>query len=374
MGANPSNKTTKITRGGQPVHIRRRTQVKDGKEYVSWDLFWQEAGKRRSTSRSSREEAIALADEIAVRLAKGQIKQRILTGIELQCYEQAISICNEANCSLLDVARFYQNHKRKTEVEKIEIPKLAAEFLASKLQDGRSKRYLDDARLRLKKFVSVFTGMIDSVTPREIDDYLRVINVSNRSRNNIHTILGSLFSYARARGYLPATEKTAIEILQRPKNKPPVIGILKVAEFTAALKAATPKTLPAFVLGGFCGLRQAEICRLDWSAINLDRKIIFVNSAIAKTARRRIVPLPPAAAEWLKLVARSTGKVIEYASPVILSIMMRAVWRAAKVKHTQNCLRHSAASYPDGLKLNTFSPSGVFIHAPYWPGKKKIIP
>ena len=36
---------------------------------------------------------------------------------------------------------------------------------------------------------------------------------------------------------------------------------------------------------------------------------------------------------------------IEYSSTVNLSIMMRSVWKAAGVKNTQNCLRHSGASY-----------------------------
>ena len=338
-------KSTKITRGGQPVYVRRRVQLKDGKDYVTWELWWQESGTRRNTSRSTREKAMALADEIAVRLARGEINQHILSGTELAQYQEAIKLCSEAGCTLLDAARFYQNQWKKTQMKKIEIPKLITEFLAAKLQDGRSKRYLDDARTRLAKFALKLTGLIDTIATRDVDDYLRGLNVTNRSRNNVHTILGSLFSYARSRGYLPATEKTVMEILQRSKNKPPIIGILKVAEFDAALRAATPKTLAAFVLGGFCGVRQAEICRLDWSAIDFQRKIITVNVDIAKTARRRIVPLPAAAAAWLKLIAKPSGKVITYASPVILSIMMRPVWKAAKANYTQNCLRHSAASY-----------------------------
>lgn len=92
MGSPSPKRPTKITRGGQPVRIQRRVQLKDGKEYVTWEVFWRELGKRRSTSRANKEEAHTLADEIATRLGKGEIRQRILTGIALQEYEQALVI------------------------------------------------------------------------------------------------------------------------------------------------------------------------------------------------------------------------------------------------------------------------------------------
>ena len=320
-------------------------QLKDGKEYVTWELFWRAEGKRRSTSRASKEDALELADEIATRLGKGEVRQRILTGLELAEYEKSLEICAAAEGTLIDAARFYAAEWKKRQIREITGPDLVAEFLVAKKQDNLSKRYLDDSRLRLKKFSKKFKGHIQLIGSRDLDDYLRGLTVSIRSRDNVHKILKSLFSYARARGYLPASERTAAEILPRAKNKPSVIGILTPYEFAAALKFATRKTLPAFVLGGFCGMRQAEICRLDWSAIDFNRKLITVNASIAKTSRRRLVPLHNAAAAWLAPIAKASGPVIEYSSPINLSIMMRPVWAAAKARRSQNCLRHSGASY-----------------------------
>ncbi len=345
MRTHTPNRPIKITRGGQPVRITHRAQLKDGKEYVAWRIEWREFGKLRSTSRSSQEEARELADEIATRLANGEIRQRILTGIELGEYEKSLEICVAAGGTLLDAARFYSREWKKRQVHEITVPDLVAEFLIAKEQDNCSKRYLDDSRLRLKKFTKKFKGQIQEISSRDVDDYLRGLKVAPRSRDNVHTILKSLFSYARARGYLPQSERTAAEILRRAKNKPSVIGILTPTEFAAALNFATRKTLPAFVLGGFCGMRQAEICRLDWSAIDFTRKLITVNASIAKTSRRRLVPLHDAAAAWLAPIAKPSGRVIEYSSPINLSIMMRPVWKAAKAKNTQNRLRHSGASY-----------------------------
>jgi len=259
--------------------------------------------------------------------------------------------------SIIEAARFYMAERRKREIPDISVPDLVAEFLIAKKQDGCSQRYLDDARLRLKGFKKAFGGFVGNIGAADLDEFLRGLGGAPRSRHNVHTIIRSLFSFARSRGYLPASDKTAAEIVGRVKLKPSVIGILKPEEFAAVLKVASPKTLPAFVLGGFCGLRQAEIFRLDWSAVDFKRKLVTVNAGIAKTARRRLVPLPDAAAAWLEPVAEEAGRVIEYSSEVNLSIMMRTIWEKAvvlpavpgkpsrKVKPSQNCLRHSAASY-----------------------------
>lgn len=345
MKTPPPKRPTKISRGGQPVRIQRRAQTRDGKEYVSWEVFWREDGKRRSTSRSRKEDAHSLADEIATRLAKGEIRQIILTGLTLAAYEKASQISMSAGGTLLDAARFFSAEWQKRQIRDIVALDLVAEFLMAKKQDGCSKLYLDDCRLRLKKFGQEFNGPVQRIASRDLDDFLRGLKVTNRSRDNVHKILKSVFSYARTRGYLPASDRTAAEILPRIKSKPPVIGILTPSEFAAALRSATRKTLPAFILGGFCGMRQAEICRLDWSAINLDRRLITVNADIAKTSRRRLIPLHDAAFAWLAPIAKANGRVIEYSSPTNLSIMMRPIWKAAKAHRTQNCLRHSGASY-----------------------------
>ena len=98
-------KPKKISRGGQPVRIQRRTDEKLGVDYTYWQLSWREDGKFLSTSRRTEDEARTLADEIAVRLARGEIKQQILTGLALADYEEARALCSEIGCSLVDAAR-----------------------------------------------------------------------------------------------------------------------------------------------------------------------------------------------------------------------------------------------------------------------------
>ena len=55
------------------------------------------------------------------------------------------------------------------------------------------------------------------------------------------------------------------------------------------------------------GLRAAELSRLDWKAVNLERGMIELRAGQAKTASRRIVPISDNLAAWrlIRLVPRA---------------------------------------------------------------------
>jgi integrase len=63
--------------------------------------------------------------------------------------------------------------------------------------------------------------------------------------------------------------------------------------------------IPYLALGAFAGLRAAEMARLDWSAIDLDRRIITIRADQAKTASRRLVPITENLAAGLATEAQS---------------------------------------------------------------------
>jgi integrase len=48
------------------------------------------------------------------------------------------------------------------------------------------------------------------------------------------------------------------------------IGILTPAEFARLLESASDETLPYWALGGFTGLRTADLERLDWAEVHFD--------------------------------------------------------------------------------------------------------
>jgi len=82
-------------------------------------------------------------------------------------------------------------------------------------------------------------------------------------------------------------------------------GVVEIVTFTPEeyaklLVAADKQVLPFLIFGGMAGMRSAEILRLKWENVNWPESVIEVGGAIAKTGARRLAPLVPAAAEWLR--------------------------------------------------------------------------
>src|SRR5262249_11307989 len=73
--------------------------------------------------------------------------------------------------------------------------------------------------------------------------------------------------------------------------------------------------LPLLVLGGFAGLRTAEVMRQNWSDINLERGWIRVTAAKGNTAQKRLVPISENLRQWLSLCRRNEGTCCEYPRP-----------------------------------------------------------
>ncbi|HOK76430.1 MAG TPA: site-specific integrase, partial [Verrucomicrobiota bacterium] len=106
--------------------------------------------------------------------------------------------------------------------------------------------------------------------------------------------------------------------------------------------------LPVLVLGAFCGLRSAEIERLEWADIDLQAGVVVVGADKSKTASRRVVPMPDNARIWLAPYAGRTGRVWPHEGWRMYRRVTETV-RAAGVKPQANALRHSFATYKFAL-------------------------
>jgi Phage integrase central domain len=186
---------------------------------------------------------------------------------------------------------------------KITASQLADEVIAAKRRDGMSADYLSDLQLRLRKFCRDFGSQpIAAITVEEIDDWLRHIEGSPKSRANYRANIAVMFSYATKRRMLdfnPVLHTTRPKLIDRPPE------IFAVDELRALLESAQrteSSIVPMLAIGAFAGLREAEIQRLDWHEIDLARGHIEIKAAKAKSARRRIVPIQPNLAGWLRPV------------------------------------------------------------------------
>ena len=97
-------------------------------------------------------------------------------------------------------------------------------------------------------------------------------------------------------------------------------------------------------IGGFAGLRHAELMRLDWSDVKLAQSTIVVCAKAAKTAQRRTVLIQPNLQKWLAPLARLSGALFKGDGSRFLH-HVTAVARACEFPWPHNGLRHSFASY-----------------------------
>jgi integrase len=242
-----------------------------------------------------------------------------------------------------DAVEFFVDHLERVRRCKTTVAQLATEVIEAKRRDGRSDAYLNDLRKRLSRFCQHFGNRpIASVTIEETDNWLRDLPLSPKSRANYRANIGVVFSYAKQRRMV---DLNPVEFTAKPKlpDNPP--EIFTVDELRALLEAAqrqAPDVLPMLAIGAFAGLRDAEIRRLEWSEVRLDRQFIEVKSKKAKSAKRRIVPMQPNLIAWLRPYSGKHGHVVPGAAR---GKVERVRKEARLTKWPNNGLRHSFASY-----------------------------
>jgi integrase len=242
-----------------------------------------------------------------------------------------------------DAVIFRVDYLERVRRSGITVSQLADEVTQAKRKDGRSEVYLRDLRYRLTGFVQDFGDRpIAGITVDEVDNWLRALPLSPQSRTNHRRVIGLVFSYAEGRGII---DKNPIPRTAKPKLIDKAPEILTVDELRSLLESANgvaPDVLPMLAIGAFAGVRDAEIKRLDWREIDSARGHIEIKGAKAKSARRRIIPIQPNLAAWLRPYSGMNGRVAPKGARKKIARVRK---EARLARWPANGLRHSFASY-----------------------------
>jgi len=241
------------------------------------------------------------------------------------------------------------------------------ELIESKTRAGKSDVYIKDLKSRLGNFADNFNARISIVTGGQIEQYIRGLrthnkdenerrHLSGRTQNNIRRLISTLFKFAIKRGYLPK-DHDEISGVEKATVDSGEIEVFSPAElqklFDACIKPVMERgkwrtreeMIPYLAVAAFCGLRAAEIMRLDWREIHLTgtEKFVEVKADNAKTASRRTVPLTDNCAAWLERYAKTSGPIINLSRADKQLFLYLADKSGVPWKH--NGLRHSFISY-----------------------------
>jgi integrase len=362
---------------GVSVAIYRTPRKTAGKKYEASTLTYTANGTRQRKLVATIEKARETASTIARQLGEGIGHAFTMTPAQVADTRAALQAAQKlgrpaslaeivgdfvaASRSLPEgvtlrdaVAEYRKTHDRAAKLASATVEDVKARFLASRAD--ASERYLQDIRIRLTAFAKAFRCQISSVTAAEITSWLDSIGARGRNRNNYRTAVITLFRYARRHGNLPRSETTEAELVEVAEPKPTAIGIYTPEQLRLMLDSMPESLLPSVAIAALAGVRPQEVLRLTWDDIDLRKKQITVAAEKAKTASRRLVPILPALADWLRDHPTRQGPIVTgFSYP---SGWNRAVTREVRrfnaeakkvngpqIPRIQNGLRHSFASY-----------------------------
>ncbi len=274
-------------------------------------------------------------------------------------YLDATKILGE-DIKLEVAANFYA--ERRLRLTQRTVPEVVDELLTSR--GHKSETHQKDLKGRLGRFARDVSSYIANISQRDLTEWLQKLRLSPRSHDNFRQVLVLLFRFAQKQGYLPEGRTEAEKTEAIGDNGEGEIGVFTPDEMSRMLNSAGEDVLPYLILGGFAGVRTAEILRLDWQEINFQTGHIEIKKKKAKTKGRRLIPIQPNLAAWLLKSAKASGPVTRLARPEKSAGEVVAAHCDPIIPWKRNGLRHSFCTYRMAVLQNEHQVSAEMGNSP----------
>lgn len=216
----PDDRTFPITIGHKSASVKIYNVPNRALE--SYTIVYHSEGDRKRKTRRDFDTAFKLAQTIALNLGNCDLGVLTLNGRERFVYEHAVERASKMGVDLdvlvsryteaskilggpehlLEAAQFFQSQRGKT-IESKMVSEVVRELIANRRSNAKSELYLRDLRVRLEqRFAGAFKVAIASITTSDIERFLDTIKGSPRTKKNFLTAIGTLFQFAKNRGYL----------------------------------------------------------------------------------------------------------------------------------------------------------------------------
>jgi integrase len=309
--------------------------------------------KRNRQFFPSKEAAEKFVNEETVKVLNGGIRARdISDSLRIMAVECAERLEPHGK-TIKDVTDFYLDYLSRVR-KSCTFHQLAEEFIANKVKNKKSDRYIGDLRSRLPKFSQSFGDrMATTIETREVDLWLEDLPVSGQTKLNFRRVLHAVFRFGYRRGYCSFNPVSETE---RPKVINGEKAIFTVEQIQKLLDTADEKTLPIIALGAFAGVRPEELKKMTWAHVQFDHGVIQVDPKTSKTAKNRYVDMTDNLRQWLAPYINSTGPIV----PKNLRRLMDATRERAEITvWPHDVLRSCYASFhlahfQDAQKLRGF--------------------
>jgi len=372
---NPQNKRKGqrlvVRRGSVTVPIYTTRNVVAGVEYLRHEVVWYDADGRRCRQRfcdldKAKREAelvatkLANCDQDALKLSSEDRAQLVEAQELLRPFNLSIgSAIRELVAarqrlppggSLIEAADLLKKKYPLVQPDK-KIDAIVAEMLEAKKAAGVSDVHLRILTGRLERFAQTFQCPIASVTAQDVAKYIRDLKakdgdlVTNRTRCNVLSDLRNFFNFARKQRYISRDVVEEISEIEAPKKEFVETGIFTPAQMKQLIAEVDDEIRPLLAIGAFCGVRSEELNRLHWQDVRLAEGVIIVGADKAKTATRRVVPIPDNCRAWLGPCMKQEGRINPAPDADALIDRIERVAARLQIKWVKNGLRHSFCSY-----------------------------
>jgi integrase len=259
--------------------------------------------------------------------------------LHLAVEEHAQVVAMLGKASLREAAEFFLRHNR-ADVPRLTLAQIAEQFAASREQCGLSAHYVSQCRKIVGDLAKAFPGQtLSDLKTAELDAWLGGLPFAAKTKNGMRIILVACGNWAEGRGYL-VKGGSPFPAMVRYKESKTSVAIFTPDQIANLLVKADNTLRPFLAIGAFAGLRTAELQRLDWKEIDLERGFITVDASKAKTRQRRLVPISDNLKLWLTPCKQVSGPVCLHQRP-----QMAAARLCDGFQWQENGLRHSYISY-----------------------------
>jgi len=200
------------------------------------------------------------------------------------------------------------------------VAELVPQILLAKRADGLSSLHVADIERRLSPFLDAFGDRLaGDIKTHEVDDWLRNLKIRQKgvanfgkavspvTRNKFRAILSLFFDFAKKRQ--AADSNPVLDTVRVSEPKSPIL-VPSPAQVLALLNAAPAELRAFFSLRAFAGLRSSEAQALDWSAVDLEGKLIEISES--KSPNPRHVEISANLMDWLKPLKAAGGPVVTF--------------------------------------------------------------
>jgi integrase len=277
--------------------------------------------------------------------------------------EHAQAVNRLGKASLREAVDYFLAH-HCADVPRLMLSDAAELFAASRRQSGLSDHYVGQCKKTVSDLATAFPGKaVTDLRTSDLDTWLGDLPLAPKTKNGMRTIVVAFGNWAENR-YLPKGASPFTGMVRYKETKAPV-SIFTPDNIGSLLAKADNTLKPFLAIGAFAGLRMAELQRLDWSEVDLDRGFITVAAHKAKTRQRRLVPIAENLKLWLRPYLKPNGPICLHQRPQM------AVTRFCDgFKWEANGLRHSYISYRLAVLHDTArvaleagnSPEVIFMH------------